>query len=327
MKNGINETEYTYICAKIRAMEARLPSMSKLERLIDASVAEESLLLKEFGLDTSQGLENAVSKKLCDEINEIKKTLPDESLVKLFLYQYDCNNVKTLIKCRGRGISADGMLFSCGSVSEEDARRTAGAGDFSLYPENMARAADQAAAAFASTGNPQTVDVLLDRACYLDMLEGAAVCEEVREWIKMKIDITNAMITLRLIRMGGVAASDMLNDMLLDGGDVDKELFIRSRELGESELIARLGKVGFSAATDALSRKGAFSLGDAEKAFDDLYMSVVRKTKFVQLGARIVAAYIIALEYSIKNIRIILAGKEASLDGDAIRGMLREGYV
>ena len=327
MKKSINDTEYVYTCAKIRAMENRLPTRSKLERLIDASDSEVGILIKELGFDSSSKLDDAAVKRLDSELRDIKKTLPNDDIVRIFTYQYDCNNIKMLLKCKSRGISAEGMLFSCGSVSEEDAFRAAESEDFSAYPKNMASAAREALTSFASTGNPQTVDVLLDRACYLDMLEASAMHETVNEWIKLKIDITNALITLRLIRMGGVAAEDMLSEMLLDGGSVERSLFTESRVYGESELLRRLSKKGFSFVTDALSRKERYTLGDAEREFDDFYMRKVKAAKFVPFGAEIVAAYIIALEYSIKNIRIILAGKEASLDGDVIRGMLRESYV
>ena len=326
-KVRIDETEYAYVCAKIRAMENRLPTMARLERLIDASGAEVGFLLKELGLDVSCGIDEALDLKLSSELTELLECVPSESVVKLFLYQYDCNNLKTLIKSKRRGVSHVGMLFPCGSVSEESAVSAFESGDFSAYPQSLSAAASEAASAFASTGNPQTVDVLLDRACYLDMLEAAKPHGRVYEWIKMKVDAINSLICLRLIRMGGVAAEELLDDMLLYGGDIPLESFKRSLKLGERELAAALKGSALAPVGEELERNERISLGEAEKSFDDLYMSVVKRAKFLPFGAEIVAAYMIALEYAFKNLRIILAGKEASLDGEVIRGMLRENYV
>ena len=127
--------------------------------------------------------------------------------------------------------------------------------------------------------------------------------------------------------MGGVAAAELLDDMALSGGEIPHESFQKSLALGERELASCLKKSALSCVGEELEKNERLSLGEAEKSFDDLYMSVVKSTKFLSFGAEIVASYMIALEYAFKNVRIILAGKEASLDGDVIRGMLRENYV
>ena len=64
-----------------------------------------------------------------------------------------------------------------------------------------------------------------------------------------------------------------------------------------------------------------------EKWADDFWMELVRDAKFVPFGAEVFIGYAIALEYEIKNIRILLAGKDAGLDSDVIRERLRKSYV
>jgi vacuolar-type H+-ATPase subunit C/Vma6 len=41
----------------------------------------------------------------------------------------------------------------------------------------------------------------------------------------------------------------------------------------------------------------------------------------------VLAAYLVATEYEVKNIRVILASKDAGLSGDVIFERLRESYV
>lgn len=328
MKNSINETEYMYACAKIRAMENGLPSKSKLDRLIDASSGDAAVLLKDLGIDLSRGIEEGISARLSSAYGELIKEIPDGDLVRIFMYQYDCNNIKAELKCAHRGIDSEEMLFSCGSVPRDELARAMRESDFSAFPKNMAEAAHGALEALSSTGNPQTVDILLDRACYLDMLGLAQPYERVHGWIKIKIDILNMLICLRLIRMGGYAAPSLLDDMLLDGGDVSKDVFRKALPKGESALWDGLKYGKLAPLAERMAGKGrALSLGDAEKQADDFFMSFVKEAKLVSFGAEIVAAYIIALECALKNVRIILAGKEAELDADTIRAKLRESYV
>lgn len=64
-----------------------------------------------------------------------------------------------------------------------------------------------------------------------------------------------------------------------------------------------------------------------EKWADDFWMDLAREAKFVPFGAEVLIGYAIALEYEVKNIRILLAGKDAGLASDVIRERLRKSYV
>ena len=79
--------------------------------------------------------------------------------------------------------------------------------------------------------------------------------------------------------------------------------------------------------TIAQMLEGNASLGDIEKKADNIYLDMAKKAKSVPFGAEVAIGYIFALEYEIKNIRIILAGKEAGLPSDVIRERLRDCYV
>ena len=64
-----------------------------------------------------------------------------------------------------------------------------------------------------------------------------------------------------------------------------------------------------------------------EKWSDDYWMELAREAKFIPFGAEVLIGYAVALEYEIKNIRILLAGKDAELPSDVIRERLRKSYV
>lgn len=324
-KNSANETEYLYSCARIRAMERRLPDKALLERIILADGRETASLLKDRGIDLSLGIEGAIAKLMSATHRELLSELPDAAPAKIFLYQYDCNNLKLAIKAAIMGQSAEKMLFSCGTLAPSVALDAVRSGDFSPFPENMAKEAGEAARAAAATGNPQTVDLLLDRACFLDMLEAARPYPRALSWVKLKIDALNALFCIRIIRLGGDSA--LLEELLLPGGDIDRSIFLDARAGGESALFEHLGRTRLSALSRVSGKGGRASLSELERAADDLFIEAVREARFIPFGAEIITAYTVALEYALKNVRIILAGKEAGLDADAIRGRIRTLYV
>ena len=64
-----------------------------------------------------------------------------------------------------------------------------------------------------------------------------------------------------------------------------------------------------------------------EKAADDLYMERIRKDVKIPFGAPVVAGYLVGWETAVKNIRIILAAKDAELGSAVIRERIRLSYV
>lgn len=62
-------------------------------------------------------------------------------------------------------------------------------GDFSSLPAHMAGSAAEAADVYARTGDPQQIDLILDRACFADMLD-TAQGEYSRDLVRCKIDLT-----------------------------------------------------------------------------------------------------------------------------------------
>ena len=69
------------------------------------------------------------------------------------------------------------------------------------------------------------------------------------------------------------------------------------------------------------------SLGEIERKVDGIYFGIAKEAKWIPFGAEIAIGYIFALEYEIKNLRLVLAGKEAGLSPETIKERLRESYV
>lgn len=341
----LQPTEYMYASARIRALENRLVGRERIELLIEARSADEVMdRLAEFGLSPaesdaeastlsageaqSRAREEMLLAVLREAYTEVETSVPDPAVFRYFRYPYDCNNLKAAIKCAVRGISAEDLLFDFGTVPADEVETLLREGKYDKFPAAMAAAIPVAKEAYDKTADPRRIDTVLDRACYADMLADATASrdEVLLGWLKAKIDLTNILITLRILRMGmGSVGAAFLEESLLPGGTLDGKFFAEAYEGGEDRLWEAITPTAYGklAAVEGDPRP----LSAVEKTADDLYMELVRKDAKTPFGAPVVGGYLAGCETAVKNIRIILAAKDAELDSAVIRERIRVSYV
>ena len=333
MAKCYNATEYMYSSARIRAMETKIATREHISRMIEAQSSESiALQLSDFGFEAiwcggKLSREDTLMTVLKAGFEELAR-MECAKAVEFLKYQYDCNNIKSLIKCGARGISPVEMLLDLGSVSIADARAAFNSKDYSVFPKNMARAIPEAEEAFAATANPQKVDFIIDKATFADMLLSAEECGVplARELAVARIDLVNITMTARLIRMKlGAQACALLDEVYIEGGTIEKEALSEALSAGEQALCDMLEHGSYSGMASLIGPE--FTLGALEKKADDIWINIAGKARYVPFGAEVAIGYICALEYEVKNIRIILAGKDAGLSSDTIRERLRECYA
>lgn len=335
MASKVKTTDYMYCSARIRALETRLLGADGLRAVADASGLEGALSrLSELGYETvrledgTADVEGTIQKIYTDACRLLDSMLPYPELTGFMRYPYDCNNLKACIKCGIRGISPDGMLYDCGVYSADDAR-AAVAGEYSVYPEHMSAAVGEATEAYAKNKNPQSIDLILDRACYADMLNAAVAskCELAAELVRTRIDITNIIIFIRIARMNmGRTGLPLLSGALLCGGEYGIDFFTDAYDGGESGLCELLAFSKYEKFIRCIC-ENPNSLSQVEKYADDIYMELARRAKSVPFGPEVAIGYLIAVEYEVKNLRIILDAKRAGRTVENILQGMRCAYV
>lgn len=335
MASRINTTEYMYCSSRIRAMENSLIPADKLRILADTSTFEEAISkLSEMGIspiykdDGEVDAEQTLQSVYTNACRLIYACVPRPENLDFLRYPYDCNNLKAAIKCGVRGISPDDMMYDCGTRTVSEARDAVN-GEFSGFPMYMNAAIGEAQSTYAKTRNPQSIDMILDRACYCDMLECAnnSGCEFFVKLVKTRIDLTNIIICIRLIRMKmGRAGHALLMSALLDGGTYDKNFFSEGYENGESRLCDMLAFSEYGKFVSLICESSG-NISAAEKFSDDMYMEVARQAKGVAFGPEVAAGFLIAHEYQLKNLRIILDAKKSKRTAQTINERLRYSYV
>ena len=333
MAKGYNPTQYMYSSARIRALEIKIATRERLRQLSDATNAESVIAgLSDLGFETAKNgvalsREEMLESLLVNAYAEVE-SMECADAVKFMRYQYDANNIKAILKCHWRGVSADSLLSSFGTVSAAEAKKAFESKDYSAFSENIAKAIGEAEEAFAATNDPQKIDFIIDRACFADMLESvdALGMDFSKRLVRTKIDIVNITVSLRIMRMElGNMALGVLNQAYIEGGSFGLEFFESALSAGEEEFAASIAARGYSTIADAIAKNE--TLGTIERKADDAWFSVAKEAKYISFGAEIAVGYIAALEYQVKNIRIILAGKDAWIAPELIRERLRDCYA
>ena len=337
----LQPTEYMYASARVRGLENDLVGRERLELLTECRSAEEVMdRLAEYGLtlpesdapvtgeNRGQLRELMLLAALQKAFDEAEAAVPDPTVFRYFRYPYDCNNLKAAIKCGIRGIPAEDMLFDFGTVPASEVEALVREGKYEAFPEGMAAAAPRAREAYDKTGDPRAIDSVLDAACFGDMMAAARKTgdEILISWLAMRIDLVNILITLRVLRLGqGFVTGGLPEELLLPGGTLDTTFFEEAFAGGESRLWEALSPTDYYPLVKV--EGDPRPLYAVEKACDDLYMDRVREDAGIPFGAPVVGGYLVGWETAVKNIRIILAAKEAGWDPATIRERIRVSYV
>lgn len=326
-------TAYTYISARVRSLENSLITRSQLEKMLAADNSNDAFaVLKENGFDFGGNINMSVCEELLlgalkKGFADLEKGMPVPEIIDIFKYPYDCSNIKSAIKCEIRDIDPSPLLFDIGSVDKNVTVKSIANRDFSVFPKNMAAAIPEAIQLYGKTKDPQKIDFIIDRACFCDIDDAAKASKIpfIKELCSSKADFTNFIICIRIIRMKfGEYGIKLVENTLVNGGVIDISEFREAFASGEKELFALIGNKYPYIQENC---KPFDDLEKIEKVCDDFRLNKAREGKYVTYGVEIPAAYIIALENEIQNIRIVLAGKEAGIATDKIRERLRECYV
>ena len=124
--------------------------------------------------------------------------------MKLFLYPSDYHNVKVLLKAEALKTDPAPLLLESAAIPPQEMQEMIRKRDFALLSVSMKQAITEAAELFAKSRDPQEIDIILDRACYRDMLEEAEKLDNafVTGYVKLLIDSLNMSAFIRLRKIG-----------------------------------------------------------------------------------------------------------------------------
>ena len=332
MANTIVDTDYLFLSARIKAMEGRLLSHERMERMLEAPAPEDAAkVLQECGYDEMPHLgEQALEKVLADQrektFHELYSAVPDHNIIDVFKVKYDYHNAKTVLKAEAMGTDPTPLLVDTGRVSPDELLEKVHSSDLRGLPSILQSAIGEAREVLNTTGDPQLADFALDRAYFQDMYHiaresGSAFLEG---YVRIQIDSANLRSVVRTLRMG--KSMEFLRGVLFEGGNIDTSRILNTAAGGNLEELYAISPLKEAAEAGSAALNGG-RLTRFEKLCDDAVLNYVAGAKYVAFGEAPVIGYLAAKENELTSVRIIMSGRMAGLDADTIRERLRESYV
>ena len=211
MYRTMKETEYVFATARVRAKENTLISRETFFRMAEAKDAHEVFsILAECGFGTvycedgTHADEEATLALLtADARSLLDEAAPDPRIFDFLYYPIDCHNAKSVLKAVVSDRSAEGLLLTGGTVSPHVVLRDLSEGRTGCLPPCMAEAAVMARESYAKEKDPRKIDLLMDRACYCDMINSSKTDDSLASYVSMRIDMSNFLTYLRIARRLG----------------------------------------------------------------------------------------------------------------------------
>lgn len=333
----IHEEDYAYAASRIRAIETKLLDGSKIDRMLDAPTAQEALkVISEAEYGYSGGNAEGVSSfeiLLSEEMDKCYSLLtelsPQPEVINAFKRRHDYFNIKVLIKAEFLGQEEPPILVDTGTVDRESLKRMIRERDYRDLEPMMVEAIKDTYDTFSKTHDPQTVDLIMDKASYAQFVADMKNIDSpfLNNIAEMTIDITNIKMFFRTKVLG--KAWNFIGKLILEGGTVSDKIFFENSDKPIDNFVEN---IRFTRYGDAVQKgwelyKAKGDLSGLERLLDDYQMAYVRNAKKVVIGIEPLIAYLFAKEAEIRNVRIIMTGKINNLPVDLIRERLRQVYV
>ena len=322
------DTDYLAISARIRAMENRLLTRERMDRMIDARDQGEAMkVLAECGYNDAAGLDAALLQARAEVFQDMERSAPDPRLVEVFQIKYDYHNAKTILKAQAMGADAERLLLSGGRYNPAELLEGWRREELKGCSPTFTRAMEEAKALLDESRDPQQADLLLDRACYQEMAQLANELGSpfLQGYVRLSVDVANLRTAVRVYRMG--KEGEFLRDVLLPGGNVSQQSILSARREALSEVFRSGPLAGAAELGEKLLQPGGGSLTEFERECDNALTAYLAAARRVPFGEETVIGYLYAKEQEFTAIRSIFAGRAAGLDGDVIRARLRDTYV
>lgn len=311
-------TKYAKAVGAVRAMESSLLSRNDIDQLIAARSQAEmnALLASKKNTDTPQST-------LTEVWELIRNYAPDSDELKILLYKNDFHNLKAVIKAIIHNRDPKIYYIEPSNVALETLTEAIGKKEYELLPEHMQKTAEEAYELVTETLDGQLSDSLIDRSCLEAMQEdaekfGGEFMQKYAELTTIAADIKTAYRCSLMKKQ-----YPFILKAVCGTKELEKEAVARASAEGTDAVFSMLENSIYSDSAALLKESPA----KFEKWCDDIIIDLAETARMQAFGIEPLAAYYIAKEAEIKDIRILTVCKESGTDNTAITERMRKLYV
>lgn len=314
----MNGTKYADAVGAVRAMENFLLCKSDIEQLINAkSKAEMNSVL------SSKANKNAGTEELSDVWELINEYAPDCKELRLLLYKNDFHNLKAVLKAIISNRDPQHYFINPSNVELNDIVDAFNQKEYEKLPPYMREAASEAYELLTRTLDGQLSDSLIDRFALSALQEDAAsfgtpFFQRYAQLITACSDIKTAY---RCCVLG--KSAQFMDTAVCGSSELEKDPLIKAALDGREAFFSFLETTPYSDGAALLNESAA----KYEKWCDDVIMELAESTRGEAFGSDPLAAYYIAKDAEIKNLRILAVCKEFGANKETITERMRKLYV
>jgi V/A-type H+-transporting ATPase subunit C len=317
---GGDDWRYTFQTAEVRALETRMLSRTVLVNMAEAENFEQAADLLaggEYALPHGgrnfAEVENMLQLRRSAARELFAELMIDKPIVELFRARNDFANLRLALRRTLTEKPLGDDYSSQGNISPEIFAQVFGEENYSLFPDYMAEAVEQAVLAYYQNKDIRRIDHIIDRLQAEYNLKEARRLRSVflLGLFRIQIDLTNIRTMLRL-----KLAESEYRDVFLEGGFIELERFKKALGAGyESQ-----GQLFFVLPYSQVVETGAAYLA-SDKSFlrleqqcEDYLTGFLKTTDQITAGPQPVVAYLLMKENETRNVRLILTAKRNFLD-------------
>ncbi len=314
----MSTVRYANAVAAIRAMENSLLSRSDLDQLINAATKSErdNIVAAKRGA----GAEELTLESVWETI---RGYAPDCRELEILLYKNDFHNLKAALKSMIAGKEPQGYYIRPTNLDLDMLYPALAAKEYEQLPEHIRDTAAEAYELLTRTLDGQLADSLADTACMRAMQRaaeksGSTFMKKYAQLTTVCADIKTAYRCSRMKKQ-----RSFIETAVCGSDELDRDSLVRAALGGAEGLLTFLENTSFGDAARLLAESPA----KFEKWCDDVIMELAETARMEAFGADPLAAYYIAAEAELKNLRIISVCKESGIDRDIITERMRKLYV
>jgi V/A-type H+-transporting ATPase subunit C len=314
----MNGTKYANAVGAVRAMENSLLGRSDMEQLINArNKAEVNSII------ASKNGSGAKSENLEDVWNMLREYAPDCKELEILLYRNDFHNLKAVLKAIISNRDPQQYYISPSNVELSVLTEAINSREYDALPEYMRDAAAEAYELVTRTLDGQLSDSLIDTAALKAMQESAGKFggEFMQQYAKLTTVCSDIKTAYRCCLLN--KSAQFMETALCGSEELEKSELIKAALSGTEAFFGFLETTNYANAAALLKDSAA----QYEKWCDDAVMELADCARSQAFGSDPLAAYFIAKEAEIKNLRILSVCKEFGADKETITERMRKLYV
>lgn len=332
----MKDTAFAGANARLRVYESKLLQTDQFERMLQATTFEEAArVLRDtpYRNDVDELLETrnydtVLTKELQRVYDEMFALSPEPKLVGLFSLRYTYHNLKVFFKAKVTGEDFDSMLIPIGKEPISVYHQAVQEGASEILDNDYLASIEEVNTALEEYHDIQSVDIILDRRYFTHLRSLAEQIgdKEIIEFVKYYVDLNNLSTLSRAIKQR--KNRNFLITILSSSGNIPKEELV---ELGSEDLVSAgkilsEGKFADIVQNSLDPETQSLSPVKIDLVTDNVVMEQMKLAKLKPFGPLPLLAFIYAKETEVKNLRLILAGKENNLSVERVRERMRINY-